>query len=87
MAPITRGNNREIQQLRVGPPMKIRAQLVIGHNWDGSPTCQVLEPLRFWILALFMLLSFILHASSILLSLYSSTRTTNVMGFKLVNRL
>lgn len=32
MGPITWGNKREIQQLRVGPPMKIRDQLVIGHN-------------------------------------------------------
>lgn len=44
MDPITRRNNSEIQQLRMGPPMKIRAQLVIGRWLAGSPTCQVLEP-------------------------------------------
>lgn len=43
MDPITRRNNSEIQQLRMGPPMKIRAQLVIGRWLAGSPTCQVLE--------------------------------------------
>lgn len=44
MDPITRRNNSEIQQLRMGPPMKIRAQLVIGRWFAGSSTCQVLEP-------------------------------------------
>lgn len=44
MAPITPRNNGEIQQLRMRPPMKIRAQLVIGRRLAGSPTCQVLEP-------------------------------------------
>lgn len=43
MDPITRRNNSEIQQLRMGPPMKIRAQLVIGRWLAGSPTCQVLQ--------------------------------------------
>lgn len=43
MDPITRRNNSEIQQLRMGPPMKIRAQLVIGRWLAGSSTCQVLE--------------------------------------------
>jgi len=45
MGPITRRNNAEIQQLRMGPPMKIRAQLVIGRWLAGSHTCQVLKPL------------------------------------------
>lgn len=46
MGSITLRNNGEIQQLRVGPPMKIRAQLVIGRWFAGNPTCQVLKPLR-----------------------------------------
>lgn len=37
MGPITRRNNSEIQQLRMGPPMKIRAQLVIGRWLAGEP--------------------------------------------------
>lgn len=43
MGPITQRNNSEIQQLRMGPPMKVRAQLVIGRQLAGSPTCQVLK--------------------------------------------
>lgn len=37
MDPITPRNNSEIQQLRMGPPMKIRAQLVIGRRLAGAP--------------------------------------------------
>lgn len=59
MDPITQQNNSEIQQLRIGPPMKIRAQLVIGAWTSGEPYVPSAQNPTFdtRILALFILVS------------------------------